>query len=323
MFKKIIIIASLILSINASETITIAGPSAGVSHPIFDMIKRDALKDLGVKIKFKKWKNPDDLKALILNKKVDFIAVPITAGSILYNRGAEVQLTHLVMGGARGIVSSDANIKSIKDLKGKTIGIGARGGLADSLVKILLKKNGIDYKKDIKIVYTQSSKNSTLMLLKGKIDCAILSEPRISMALKKAKSLPSDKQPHKLFFSINILDAWKKTFDTKTSFAQVVFLAVGKTIKDKKLISRFIKEYDKSLTWYKTHPKKASKLVVKYLKGLHPRAVENGIKNSDFYIIETSKEKSIVKKLLNTLVVNNPKSMGKKLPDDNFYFSGN
>ncbi|MEA1955567.1 MAG: ABC transporter substrate-binding protein [Campylobacterota bacterium] len=320
MIKKIILIASILLSLNASNTITVAGPSAGVSHPIFHMIKSDALKDIDTKIKFKKWKNPDEIKALILNKKVDFIAVPITAGSILYNRGAEVQLTHLVMGGARGIVSSDANMKTIKDLKGKSIGINSRGGLADSLIKILLKENGLDAKKDVKIIYTQSSKNATLLLLKGKIDCAILSEPRISMALKKAKSLPSDKQPHKLFFSINLLDAWKKTFNTKTSFAQVGFLAVGDTIKNKKLIVKFVDEYKKSLSWYINNPKKSSELSVKYLKSLHPKAIENGIKNSDFYILETTKDKKTIKELLNTLVKNNPKSMGKKLPDDGFYF---
>ena len=317
---KIILIVLMILSLNANEIITIAGPSAGVSHPIFHMIKSDSLKDIDTKIKFKRWKNPDELKALILNKKVNFIAVPITAGSILYNRGAEVQLTHLVMGGARGIVSSDESINTIKDLKGKTIGIGSRGGLADSLVRILLKENGLDSKKDVNIVYTQSSKNSTLMLLKGKIDCAILSEPRISMALKKAKSLPSDKSPHKLFFSINLLDAWKRTFNSETSFAQVGFLAVGDTIKDKKLIKRFIEEYNKSLKWYVSNPKESSKLTVKYIKGLHPKAVKNGIKNSSFYTIETSKEKKLIKELLNTLMINNPKSMGKKLPDDGFYF---
>ena len=320
MVKKIIMMASLVLTLNATETITVAGPGAGVTHPIFKMIKDDVLKDLDIKIKFKPWKNPDELKALILNKKVNFIATPITAGSILYNRGAKVQLTHLVMGGARGVVSYDSSIKTIKDLKGKSIGISSRGGLGDSLMKILLKENRLDYKKDVKIVYTQSSKNSTMMLFKKKIDVAMLSEPRISMALKEMKSLPSDKGVHKLFFNLNLVDAWKKTFKTKTSFAQVGFLAVGDTIENKKLIQRFVQEYKKAQNWYINNPKESSKLTVKYLKGLNPKAVENGIKNSNFYILETSKNKKLVKTLLNTLVVNNPKSMGKKLPDDGFYF---
>ena len=320
MIKKTVITLSLILSLNASETIIIAGPGAGVTHPIFKMIQDNSLKDLDIKIKFKPWKNPDELKALILNQKVDFIATPITAGSILYNRGAKVQLTHLVMGGARGVLSHDPSIKTIKDLKGKTIGISSRGGLGDSLMKILLKENGLDYKKDVKIVYTQSSRNSTMMLFKNRIDVAMLSEPRISMALKKAKSLPSDKGVHKLFFNLNLVDAWKKTFNTQTSFAQVGFLAVGDTIKKRTLIQRFVQEYKKAQNWYINNPKESAKLTVKYLKGLNSKAVENGIKNSNFYILETSKDRELVKTLLNTLVLNNPKSMGKKLPDDGFYF---
>ncbi len=322
MIKKILIIFLFtILNINANQTITIAGPSAGVTHPVFHMMKTNALKDVGVTIKFKQWKGPDELKALILNKKVDFIAVPITAGSILYNRGASVQLTHLVMGGTRGIVSSHKNVKTFNDLKGLTVGITSRGGMSDSLLKILLKNNGLDYKKDINLVYTQNSKNATLMLLKGKIDATILAEPRISMALKKAKSLPSDKQPHKLFLSINLNDEWKRTFKTDKPFAQVGFLAVGDTIKNKPLIKEFIKEYKKSLDWYKSNEDEASQLTAKYFKGLHPKAIKNGIRNSSLNIIETSKDKKLIKKLLKTLVELNPKSMGSKVPQDGFYFT--
>ena len=319
MINKLILIMTLAIVINA-KTITIAGPSAGMSHPIFYMMKTDALKDFGITIKFKQWKGPDELKALILNKKVDFIGIPIPAGSILYNRGAKVQLTHLVMGGTRGIVSSHKNIKTFKDLKGLTVGITSRGGMSDSLLKILLKNNGLDYKKDIKLVYTQNSKNATLMLLKDKIDCTILAEPRLSMALKKAKSLPCDKQPHKLFLSINLNNEWKRTFNTDKPFAQVGFLAVGDTIKDKILIEKFIQEYKKSLVWYKKNPDEASKLTAKYFKGLHPKAIRNGIKNSSLEVLETSKDKKLIKELLNTLVELNPKSMGNKLPDDGFYF---
>ena len=315
---KILLMILLFINLKADQTITISGPSASVTHPIFHMIKTNGLKNKT--IKFKQWKNPDELKALILNKKVDFIAVPITAGAIVYNRGANVQLLGLVMGGARGIVTNDKSIKTIKDLKGKTLGISSRGGLADSLIKILLEKNGLDYKKDLKIVYTQNSKNSTLMLLKGDIDCAVLSEPRLSMALKKAKSLPSDKTPHKLFFNINILDSWKKTFNTNTSFAQVGWLAVGDIIGDKKMIDSFIKEYKKSLNWYINNPNRSAKLTASYLKGLHPKGIKNGIKNSNLYMLTTQDDTVLIKKLLNNLVKLNPKSMGNKLPDDGFYF---
>lgn len=320
MFKKLLLLAivQLMLIADAKDTLIIGGPSASVSHPVFHMIQKNSL---GKNIEFKQWKNPDQLKAMILNKSVDFIAAPITASSVLYNKGVNVKLTHLVMGGARGILSKDETIKTISDLKGKTLGIPSRGGLGDSLTKILLKQNGIDPKKDIKIVYTNSSKNSTMMLLGGKLDCAVFSEPRLSMTLKKAKSLPSDKKPHKLFYNIDILDTWKKTFNTDTTFAQVAFLAVGETAKDKALVEKFVNGYENSLTWYINNPGKSSKLVAKNLKGLHPKAVANGIKNSSLYILRSSEQKEKIKELLDSLVRYNPKSMGKKVPGEGFYFS--
>lgn len=322
MFKKLLlVVVSQLLLLANGDKIIVAGPSASVSHPLFHMIENNALKSIGKTIEFKQWKNPDQLKAMILNKKVDFIAAPITASSILYNKGVELQLTHLVMGGARGVLSRDKNIKSIKDLKGKTLGIPSRGGLGDSLTKILLKENGIDPKKDINVIYTNSSKNSTMMLLKGKLDCAVFSEPRLSMTLKKAKSLPSDNAPHKLFYTIDILDSWKKTFNTDTTFAQVAFLAIGETSKNKTLVESFVSEYEKSLQWYISNPEKSATLVAKNLKGLHPKAVVNGIKNSSLYILKSSENKKKIQELLGNLVRYNPKSMGKKAPDSGFYFS--
>ena len=323
MFKKLLLVAAvpLILFAQQKQTLIIGGPSASVTHPVFHMIQNKALNPFDKNIEFKQWKNPDQLKAMILNKSVDFIAAPITAASILYNKGVDIKLTHLVMGGARGILSRDKSIKTIKDLKGKTLGIPSRGGLGDSLTRILLKNNGLDPKKDLKIVYTNSSKNSTMLLLKGKLDCAVFSEPRLSMTLKKAKSLPQDKAPHKLFYNIDILKAWKETFNTDTTFAQVAFLAVGDTAKDKKLIEKFLQEYEKSLKWYINNPQKSSTLVAKNLKGLHPKAVQNGIKNSSLYILRSDLHKEKIKELLNNLVKYNPKSMGKKAPEEGFYFS--
>jgi NitT/TauT family transport system substrate-binding protein len=324
MLRVVTLIVLLKLSLIASNnTIVVAGPSAMVSHPLFDMIKRDAFEPIGKAMSFRQWKNPDELKALILNKKVDYIAAPITASSILYNKGVDIKLTHLLMGGARGVVCQDSSIKSIKDLKSKSLAIPSRGGLGDSLMRILLQKNGIDTKKDIDIVYTQSSKNSTMFLLKAKVDCAIFSEPRLSMTLKKAKSLPSDKLPHKLSYNISILDSYKSAFDTDTTFAQVALLAVSDRAKSKQVYKLFINEYEKSLKWYLKNPKKGSKLVAKHIKGLHPKAIENGIKNSSLYMIRSDISKDKIKPLISKLVEYNPKSMGKKSPNDGFYLEDN
>ena len=41
MIKIIVSLALMLVSLNAQQTITVAGPSAGVTHPVFHMIKND------------------------------------------------------------------------------------------------------------------------------------------------------------------------------------------------------------------------------------------------------------------------------------------
>ena len=69
--KKIVLVFTLLLNLFAKDenTIVIAGPIASVSHPILYMIEQNALKDIGKKIEFKLWNNPDELRALILKKE--------------------------------------------------------------------------------------------------------------------------------------------------------------------------------------------------------------------------------------------------------------
>ncbi len=46
MIQKIVLAILFALSLNANQTITVAGPSAGVSHPLFHMIQENSLKDM-------------------------------------------------------------------------------------------------------------------------------------------------------------------------------------------------------------------------------------------------------------------------------------
>ena len=50
------------------------------------MIETDALKDLGKSIEFRLWNNPDELRALILNGNIDFIALPTNVAANLHNK---------------------------------------------------------------------------------------------------------------------------------------------------------------------------------------------------------------------------------------------
>jgi NitT/TauT family transport system substrate-binding protein len=113
------------------EKIIISGPMANVSHPIFRMMETGALDDIANNVVFKLWKNPDQLKAMIINKEVDFVAVPTNVAAILYNKKQPVKLLNVSVWGILEILSRDSSIKTLEDLKGKELVLPWRGDMPD------------------------------------------------------------------------------------------------------------------------------------------------------------------------------------------------
>jgi NitT/TauT family transport system substrate-binding protein len=101
------------------DKIVIAGPFASVSHPVLHMIERGALKDVAKEVEFRLWKNPDELRAIVIKGDVDFVAVPTNTAAILNNKGVDIQLLNVSTWGILGMISRDNNLKTLKDFKGK------------------------------------------------------------------------------------------------------------------------------------------------------------------------------------------------------------
>ena len=304
-----------LISANDKKNIVIAGPFTNVSHPIFHIIETNSLNDVASKVEFRYWKNQDQLRAMIMRKDINFMAIPINVAANLYNKDIDLKLLNVSIWGNYGIVSSNPNIKSIKDLKGQNLAIPSRGDMPDIIMQKLFEENGMDYKKDIKLAYMPTPIDGLSMVVKGKIDNAFLPEPALSMAILKAKQLK-----RKLYLAINIQDEYKKVFKTTKTFPQVGFAVMGKNKNDKKLISRFIEEYKKSMNWYKNNPKKASKIVVKYLPMLKQKAIEIGIKNISIKTVTAKESKDEILNWFKDLKQFNSKLIGGKLPNDNFYY---
>ena len=66
-------------------------------------------------------------------------------------------------------VRNDSGIKSVKDLKGKVLATNAAGSAVDIAMRAMLRKNGIDDKKDVNIVEAPFP-NMRAMLLEKKVD---------------------------------------------------------------------------------------------------------------------------------------------------------
>ncbi|PHS57183.1 MAG: ABC transporter substrate-binding protein [Sulfurimonas sp.] len=319
LFLLILIIGIGTLEAKKLEKIIIAGPFASVSHPILHMIKTDALKDVAKEVEFRLWKNPDELRAMAIKGDVDFLAIPTNTAAILSNKGIDIKLLNVSVWGILGMISRDENLNTLKDFKGKKIAVPFRADMPDIVFKQLLKRQGLDPKKDFELVYVSSPIDAMQMLIMRRIDHALLAEPAISVALRKTKSFPISLVAPDLYRSVDLQEEWARVFKTNGDIPQAGIAVMG-SMKDKYIIQRFLEEYNKSLIWYTTHAKESGILVAKEMSLLTKEGVTDSISHIRLKSIDAKTAKKDLEFFFNILMEEDPKSVGKKLPQDEFYY---
>jgi len=82
------------------------------------------------------------------------------------------------------MVLKDSPIKTVNDLKGKKIGINAYASAVDLALRVVLKKNGIDPRRDVQIVEI-AFPNIASAIREKRIDCGVLVIPFLAMESPK------------------------------------------------------------------------------------------------------------------------------------------
>ena len=300
------------------DKIVIAGPSATVSHPVFRMIENGVLNHYAKKVEFRLWNNPDQLRAMIINKKVDFVAVPTNVGAILYNKKQPIRLLNVSIWGILHILVRDPKIKTLHDLKGKTLVVPWRGDMPDIVLQTVMEKENLS-QKDIRLIYVSNPMDAAQQLIMRRQDNALLPEPAVSMVLRKTKSFPVSVIAPELYRGIDLQKEWGRAFGIEPKIAQAGMAVVGKMRQNDEVIEAFMKAYDEAAKWYKAHPKEAAKLVVKYTKMFNEEAIADSIAHVQLDVIPAKKAKEDTEFFFKQLQKRDPKMIGGKLPDEGFY----
>jgi NitT/TauT family transport system substrate-binding protein len=132
-------------------------------------------------------KGPDVMQA-ILAGELDVGATASEAAISGRANGAPIYVVAgFAKGGARLVARSDSGIKSIKDLKGKKVGV-TRGGIQEVLLMAELQQAGLSADsapgKDVQLIYLPYADLNQALLGKN-IDAMMQSEPQSSQAINK------------------------------------------------------------------------------------------------------------------------------------------
>lgn len=259
--------------------------------------------------------SPDEIVSKIVNGQLDGAAIPSNLASILYNKTkGQVKLVGINTLGILYIVENGNTVKDIKDLKGKTIYSSGKGSTPEFVLNYILKKNGLDPDKDVTVDYKMTHNDLAAAVAAKKVNLAVLPEPFVTTTKMKDSDLQ---------IPIDLTKEWDKASQGQSKLIMGT-LVFRKSFIDSRSqdLDNFLNKYKQSVDFVNSDKVGAGKLIEKY--GIIPKAkvAEEAIPKCNIVFISAKEGKSSLEKFYEILKENDAKSIGGKMPDENFYYNG-
>lgn len=242
-------------------------------------------KKQGLDVELIEFKSGTDLIKAIVGGQLDSGVLGFTNAVAWASKGADLKVVGGAQHGYHAIVArDDSGIRTVADLKGKTLASQAEGSTADTVLKgVVLKQAGL--KPDDVNIMGVSPQVAVQSLLGKRVDAAFLFEPQASIAQLIA--------PVKQIYEIG--EVWP--------FPCMVVITSGDTLKKRKdAVWKSLDAQREAIDLLQKRPAEASKLIAGYFiseptlktlkKGELPReaVITDAIKSQTFSAALTQKD---------------------------------
>ena len=260
--------------------------------------------------------SPDEVVGKITNGEIDVAAVPTNLAATLYNKTkGKVQIAAVNTLGVLYVLENGENVKSVSDLKGKTLYATGQGSTPEYAVNYILAQNGMKAGKDVTVEYKAEHAELATLLISGKASLGVLPEPFVTQVLQKNP---------KVKIALDITKEWDRAVEKSGSGKSAldmgcILVRTDFTRKNGKAFDAFLSEYQNSQEYVNQNASAASSLSEKY-DIMPAKVAEKAIPNCNIVYIDGEKMKTQVSDFLKILYQSDPKSVGGALPGDDFYY---
>ena len=300
-------------------SITLTGPPAIVSAPLMHMADTNALAGIAEHTRFAPWRDPDQLRMMAMGGKADVLAMPSNVAANLFNRGAGVTLLNISTWGALWIVTRDGQRKALADYRGEEIAVPFRGDMPDILLQLIAAKQGLNVQKDFRLRYVPTPMEAMQLLITRRVSHALLSEPAVSVALRKTQSFPLGLIAPELHRGADLQQEWGRVFERRPRLPQAGIAAVGAVRQQPEVLAAVHKAYAQSLAWCRAHPMECGAMVARHIDLLTPEAVADALALSQMDAVPASAARPELEFFYSQLMARNAALVGGKLPAAAFY----
>ena len=253
---------------------------------------------------------PDAVTPLIAKGEVDIACIPANLAAVLYNNTGKIQVVAVNTLGVLYLVgSSDLEINSIEDIKGRTIYASGKGSTPQYAVETILAGYGLVDGVDVTVEWKSEHAECVAALLSDSEAIAVLPQPFVTSAMMSNSSLV-------LIADLN--DLWKSLSGTS--------LITGVTVVRKEFaennpeaVDAFLTEYAASADWVNSNTEEAAALIEK-AGIIKAQVAQKALPKCNIVVWTGDKLKTNLSVYLKALYNQNPKSVGGSVPGEDFYY---
>lgn len=259
------------------------------------------------------YSDPQEVGPLLIKGEVDIAALPLNMAANLYKKtDGKIKMLAINTLGVLHVLSKDDSIKSVTDLKGKTVYSSGQGATPEYIVNYILRKNGLEPGKDVTIEYKTAHNELATLAVEGSVDICILPEPFASKVLAKNESYKR---------VLDLTAEWGKVSSAK--LAQGCLVARADYIEQNpEIIKEFMSFYEASVNFVNNENNAGAVFLAKNGYFDTPQLAADTIPNCNIVFITGEEMKKTATENFTVLFEANPASVGGEIPADALYYLG-
>lgn len=256
----------------------------------------------------------DEIIAAVSNGQADIAAVATNLAATLYNKtNGGVTVLAVNTTSVLSLLTNGVAINSVADLRGKTIYSPGQGANPEYILRFVLKNNGIDPDKDVTINFVaDGSQLPGVWAKEENKDAVILApQPVATSILTKYTTATA---------ALDMGKEWAKVTADSALMMGCVIVRNEFLNENPGVVKTFLKEYEASVNKAIADPTGTGALCEQY--GIIPKAAlaTKAIPQCGLTYVAGKDMKKGLSGYLKVMYEGNPKSVGGKLPEDNFYY---
>lgn len=247
----------------------------------------------------------------LIKGDIDIACVPANLASVLYNKtGGRLVTLAVNTLGVMYILERGESVKTISDLKGRTLYVSGKGSTPEYTINFLLRSNGLDPEKDVNIDYKSEHAECLTALMKDADALAMLPQPFATVAQTKKDDIR---------VALDLTKEWE-ALESGSNMITGVVVANKAFVQEKPdAVKAFLDSYAQSVAYVNGNIPEAASLIGSY--GIVDASVaEAAIPYCNIVCVTGEEMRGMLSGYLSVLMNQDAASVGGALPGEDFYF---